>query len=360
MKLGLIARADNTGLGMQTWEFYRAMKPDKTLVVDISAMNGNKQYPERYPDATFVKIPTDGDIREFLQGLDVVFLAEAEYNPHLYIIAKQMGVKVANQYNYEFFTWLVVKDLPAPDMFIAPSHWNYDKVQAYCDQHNIKHVYLHCPVNREAIPFREIDEARTFLHVAGRSAAMDRNGTESVIQASKFVKSGAKIVIHFQGQQGLSHQATRTIDEYREYLQQYGNPDIVTIQEKEFDNYADVYKEGDVMLLPRRYGGNCLPLNEALSAGMPVLMPDISPNNTFLPEQWLIPADKIGEFAPRTTIDIYGVNPYLLAGEIDKLYYSREGEFKTHNRLADAVAQTISWENMKPQYLKAFEELCNQ
>ena len=43
MKLGLIARADNTGLGMQTWEFYRAMKPEKTLVVDISAMNGNKQ-----------------------------------------------------------------------------------------------------------------------------------------------------------------------------------------------------------------------------------------------------------------------------------------------------------------------------
>jgi hypothetical protein len=27
MRLGLIARADNSGLGMQTWEFYNHMKP---------------------------------------------------------------------------------------------------------------------------------------------------------------------------------------------------------------------------------------------------------------------------------------------------------------------------------------------
>ena len=51
MKLGLIARMDNTGLGVQTTEFYKNMYPDKTMVVDISHLNGTKQYPERYPDA---------------------------------------------------------------------------------------------------------------------------------------------------------------------------------------------------------------------------------------------------------------------------------------------------------------------
>ena len=362
MKLGLIARADNSGLGVQTWEFYRHMKPDKTLVVDISSLNGNKIYRERYPDGTFTTgFPNRGDIIEFLKDLDVVFVAEAPYNYELYSIAKEMGVKTAVQYNYEFFDWAAYPHYPTPDMLIAPSRWHFEDVQKFCDERGIKHVYLHCPVDRQRLPFRKIKQAKTFVHNAGRSASHDRNGTQIVIDASKHLwQSDIKIKIHFQGAQGLAHQTTHDIAYYAERLRTHGNPDIVDIECFEHENYWGAYTEGDVMLLPRRYGGNCLPLNEALSVGMPVIMPDISPNDFFLPKMWLLPAERVGEFTPRTKIDIYGIDPIALGAEIDQLADMSELDFELHNSLANQFAEQISWDSMKWRYMKCLEDLCTQ
>lgn len=360
MRLGLIARMDNSGLGIQTHNFYKFMNPARTMVVDISKFNGNRQYPERYPEATFIKgFPQSSDIDKFLDDLDVVFIAEAAYNPYLYSRAKELGVKVANQYNYEFFDWFNQPNELLPDMFIAPSLWNFKKVQDLCDERGIKHIYLHCPVDRSALPQRQIKQARVFLHVAGRSAAYDRNGTICVIRASRFLQSNAKIVIHFQGEQGLAHQTTTTYDEYLRLAETEGDLNRLSIQKVEFDNYQDVYAQGDVLLLPRRYGGNCLPMNEALSLGMPVIMSNISPNNKFLPHTWLIPAEQVGEFTPRTTVQIYGCRPRNLAHKIDDFYAMDEDTMWFENTRAGNIAQTISWDVMKAKYEEAFEDLLN-
>lgn len=364
MKLGLVARADNSGLGVQTLEFYKNMQPAKTMVVDIGKLNGNKSYPERYPDAQYIQgFPTPNDIESFLEGLDVVFIAESAYTPYLYTRAAELGVKTAVQYNYEFFDWFV-GNTPVPDMLIAPSRWHYAEVDAFVNDLNartgskVKHCYLHCPVNREALPKREISAARTFLHVAGRSAAHDRNGTETVIDASRFLKSAAQIVIHFQGEQGLPHQATSSIADYAQRLAANGDEEKVTIEQIDFKDYHEVYTQGDVLLLPRRYGGNCLPLNEALSTGMPAIMTDISPNDQFLPKGWLLPATIVNQFTPRTTVTVYGSDPKALAAKIDWFYDMIPPEFREQSAQAEKIADCISWAKMKPKYLKAFEELC--
>lgn len=360
MRLGLIARDDNSGLGMQTWEFYKHMKPAKTLVMDISDLNHNKRYPERYPDATVVHgILRAPDIDAFLQDLDVIFVAEAPYNYHLYARAKELGVKVAVQYNYEFFDWFVHPEYPKPDMLIAPSRWHYADVEKWCQENGVQHIYLHCPVSREALPPREIKQARTFLHVAGRTAAHDRNGTKTVIKASAFLETDARILVHFQGDQGLAHQTTTTTAEYEAMARNAANPLKLTIETKEYENYVDVYDQGDVLLLPRRYGGNCLPLNEALSVGMPAIMTDISPNNNFLPGNWLLPARKIGEFTPRTTIDIYDTTPVALARKIDEFYRLSEHDMQIENIRAGQLARSISWNTMRPQYEEILERLCS-
>lgn len=358
MRIGLIARADNTGLGIQTHEFYKNMQPAKTMVVDISRMNGNIQYPDRYPErAVFIDgFPTENQIGNFLHDLDVVFLAEAPYNFALYTMAKQMSVKVANQYNYEFFDWFANPHLPRPDMLIAPSMWHFEEVDQWCKAEGIMHGYLHCPVNRKEVPFRRIDKARTFVHNAGRAASYDRNGTRTVIEASRHLDTPAQIVIRFQAEQGLKHQTTGTIEEYAQYAEMERAKNL-TIQTVEYANYADAYETGDVMLLPRRYGGNCLPLNEALSAGMPVIMPDISPNNFFLPNDWTLPARHIETFTPRTEVEVYEVNPALLARKIDEFYRMDEEHMLDENEVANQLAESISWETLRPQYLEAFERL---
>lgn len=359
MRLGLIARADNSGLGIQTWEFYKHMKPAKTLVVDLSDLNGNKQFPERYPDnATFASgLLNTGTIIEFLQDLDVVFVAEAPYNYYLYARAREMGIKTAVQYNYEFFDWFSFPWYPMPDMLIAPSFWHYDEVDQFCRENNILHTYLHCPVNRELLPYREKSQFKTFLHNAGRSAAYDRNGTETVIDAARFSVSDAKFLIKFQGEQGLGHQSTSTIDDYRRRAE--GIPEEkLEIRVIETPDYWNNYDEGDVMLLPRRYGGNCLPLNEALSTGMPVIMPSISPNNEFLPAEWQLPAGKVGEFMPRTKIDIFGIDPVALAAKVDVLANYDDNAARMESHKADKLADKISWDMLHATYVAALEYLC--
>lgn len=359
MKLGLVARADNSGLGVQTWEFYKAMKPAKTLVMDISDLNGNKVFLERYPDAQVVKgILRAADIDEFLDGLDVVFVAEAPYNYHLYARARELGIKTAVQYNYEFFDWFAHPDYPKPDMLIAPSKWHYDDVQAWCDKNNVKHTYLHCPVNRDLLKSREISQARVFLHTAGRAAAHDRNGTISVIKASKYLETNAHIVVHFQGEQGLAHQRTMTTDDYKRLAEQEGDLSKLTILCEELVAYQDIYAMGDVLVLPRRYGGNCLPLNEALSCGLPAIMTNIEPNNHFLPHEWLVEATKIDQFTPRTVVDIYDCDPQKLARMIDRFYNYSEHEMLSQNVRAMNLAESIAWHNMAWQYIKTLEELC--
>lgn len=364
MKIGLIARADNSGLGMQTLEFFRHMKPYRTIVVDISEYNKNKTYPERYaggPDQQVFHVKgflQDEDIRLFLDGLDVVFIAEASYNPMFYAIAHTMGVKVAVQYNYEFFDWFDRNKIDCPDMFIAPSRWHYEDVDKFCINKGIAHVYLHCPVNRDLLPPRSIERAQVFLHPAGKPASHDRNGTRTVIEASRYVKSNVEIVVHFQGEQGLQHQTTHTTEDYITYAEEHGNMDKLIISVQEYENYIDVYAEGDVLLLPRRYGGNCLPLNEALAVGMPVIMPDIQPNNHILPPEWLVPATTRETFTPRTTVDLYDVDPVVLARKIDEFASLSDEDMNMYSELASAISDQISWETMKPMYLKAFEELC--
>lgn len=363
MKIGLIARADNTGLGIQTWEFYRHMQPAKTMVVDISKWNGYKQHPERYGNdnsVTFINgFPTDDALESFVEGLDVIFMAESAYNHKLFNIAREAGVKTAVQYNYEFFDWFKA-DFPKPDMLIAPSQWHFYQVDNFCKYYGLKHIYLHCPVDREKLKFREITKARTFLHSVGRSAAHDRNGTYTVIEASKHLKTEAKILMHFQGEQGLGHQVTSTYEDYERHIAEHGNKLRITSVRGDIENYEDLYTMGDVLLLPRRYGGNCLPMNEALSCGMPVIMSNISPNSEFLPREWLVDAEKKDVFAPRTTIDIYGCDPVALAQKIDQFYNLDAEYMREENLIANRLAQDISWQEMKPKYEEAFTKLCSQ
>lgn len=359
MKLGLWgARMDNSGLGQQTLEFYRYMKPAKTVVVDISVLEKTpervlKQYPERYTDTPYgdVKIiygiPNQTDIREFLEGLDVVFIAESAYNMVFYRIAKEMGVKTAVQYNYEFFDWydgsLWAND--CPDLFIAPSTWHYEDVSALAEKRGVKHVYLHVPVARDKIKRRYIDQALSFVHIAGRPATHDRNGTYTFLRA-------------IQQSEGDLRGVAVTQDKN---LKQEINSEYPSIEVKcDLKEYQDCYKKGSVLVLPRKYGGNCLPMNEALAAGMPVIMSKVSPQIDFLPEKWLVEAQKTDiEFAPRFPIDVYEVDPVALLFRMRWFASLSNVDMRKHSDIANELADQISWENMKPKYTEVFEALCH-
>jgi len=78
--------------------------------------------------------------------------------------------------------------------------------------------------------------------------------------------------------------------------------------------------------MPRRYGGACLPMNEALAAGLPVIMTDVDPNNKILPKEWLVSASKKTEFMARIMITVYESNIQELADRLTEWATDNEGE----------------------------------
>ncbi len=167
-----------------------------------------------------------------------------------------------------------------------------------------KVIHLPPPTNEEL--FSKVKENNLskshnrILHIAGKKAAKDRNGTETVINMLKYSKADYELVIRSQSEIETNIKDSRLKIEV-------GNP----------DNREDMYNSFDAMVLPRRYAGLCLPMNEALLSALPVFMTNISPNNYILPSEWLVKSDSIGTIRTKVRLELFEADPMALAKTID-------------------------------------------
>lgn len=331
MKIGTIGYRTPTGLGYQIKSYVKHLDIEKVMVIDLSGHNGIP-LNDWYPGAQTVKgYPTRPEIARFLENLDVVLLAETPLNYDLYTMARERGIKTAVVPNWEFFDYFAHPEYPLPDMFISPSMWHYDELSIFSEQNGKKCVYLHHPVDREEFPFVQRTTTKP-LHIAGKPAANDRNGTWDFLQA---VPDG--------------NVTTQNEEFAKQIRERYRHSNVFTnITDAQF-----MYRLGDILVMPRRYGGNCLPLNEALSSGMPVIMPDVSPNNYLLPKEWLVPATTTSHFIPRTRVDLYSVDIEALK---ERVAWVKEN-IQTQSQIANQIAETISWKTLGPKYKTVLEEL---
>lgn len=344
LRLGLIARADSRGLGIQTHEVFRHLRPAKTMVVDCPSLAPLPLHLDRFPGATVVHgFPTLADCREFLDGLDVVYTAETPYNQDLFSEAARMGVRSVLHYNFEFLAHLQNPDLPRPALFAAPSMWRYQDVPF------ANKTYLPVPIalDRFADVWRPSTPTATqFLHIVGRPAVGDRNGTKDLLAALPYVRSAVTVTIRCQDPAYVpSLLNPRSVP---------ANVELVIVS-ADIPNYWDNYAGADVLVMPRRFGGLCLPVNEALGAGMPVIMPAISPNE-WLPPDWLVPATKTGNFMAKTRIDLHTTDPRALAACIDRFATDRAFYAEAQTEARD-WAKRNSWEALLPEYQRVFASL---
>lgn len=342
MRLGIIARSDNTGLGNQTRELIKMLNPDRVLLIDSRSFNGNKQHPEWYSEYQVIRtngFPKGSEISGFLREVDVVLSCETFYNTNFADYARKKNVKTVLQYNYEFLENVSKPDAPLPDMFLAPSLWNLDKmIELFGDRTAIKYL----PPPTDATLFDKVRENNMsknhnrLLHIGGKKAARDRNGTETVIEMLKYSKGDYELVIKTQTPLDIKCDDPRlTIDT--------GNP----------ENREEMYDGYDAMLLPRRYAGLCLPMNEALISGLPVFMTNLMPNNAILPPEWLVKAEKIDQFRAKSMIDVHAGDPKHLAKIVDNyMNMRRRGEMK--KQALDIGLENFSAEALKPKYLEIF------
>jgi hypothetical protein len=337
MRIGLIARSDNSGLGNQTRELAYMLNPSKILLIDSSSFNQNTQNPDWYSNynvQTNLGFIGDSVALEFLKNLDVVISCEIFYNKNFPKLAKQSGVKTILQYNYEFLDNLQSPRLALPDILLSPSKWNLDDVVRKFGQ-SCSVIHLPPPTDHRTFEdVRKINSrsTRKLLHIAGKVAVMDRNGTDTVIEMMKYSKEDFTLEIRCQDK-----------------LEYNINDDRIKIISDNVKDQKDLYSGYDAMILPRRYAGLCLPMNEALLSGLPVFMTDISPNNQVLPSDWLVASHKVGELMTRTMLDVYSADPVLLAAKID--HYMSNDQTEAKKAAFDVGYSKFSSESLKQKYL---------
>lgn len=333
IRCGLIARADKTGLGVKTWEFYNHIKPLKTLLVDISSLNGRPINEKWYQYATVSDgFPSDELIDSFLHGISVVYTAETPYNYKLFSIAKERGIKTILHANYEFLDYCADISLPAPDIIACPTYWHYKDIQAIGKHIGSKVIYLPVPVATEHFKYKKRNKIKKILHIAGNKTIYDRNGTGELIEAMRYVKSDVKLVIRSQ-----------------HTLQKMIKDDRIEIDETNKVNYWDNYEDEDMFVLPRKFGGLCLPLNESLACGMIPLMLGIEHIKDLLPIECQIPTEAYKEFVVRPTIRCYDTDPFVIAKNIERLVNS---DLTKINKWVNKWRKENSWKALKPLYLK--------
>lgn len=332
MKLGLITRMDKSGLGQgQTLRLARLLNPDRVLLIDSTSFNGSKQHPEWYAGFEGMityGFPTDDQVRLFLDGLDTVISCETFYNNRFTRIAKEMKVKTILVANPEFFDWFKPEWalVPRPDKIVVPSQWLMDKMLQFNAQ------YIPTPIfEDEFAKAREINLQRTgkrrYLFLNGKTAAHDRNGLESFYTALEQSRDDFEVVVKAQGD-----------------VKKHPDP-RVTYDTSNPDEQWKLYADFDAMILPRRYAGQCLPMMEALSSGLPVVMTDIDPNNKVLPKELLIPATKTDSLMTRFLVDIYSADVKALAEKLDNLEVTAEAKAKALD-----IAKQFDAEILRPRY----------
>jgi hypothetical protein len=337
MRIGLIARSDNSGLGNQTRELAYMLDPSKILLINSTPFNKNQQNPEWYSNYNVqnnLGFINDRAALEFLKDLDVVVSCEIFYSRNFATIAKQNGVKSILQYNYEFLDNLQNNRLPLPNILLSPSKWQIEDVIAkFGNSCNV--IHLPPPTDHKNFEkARQLNKKinKKILHVAGKVAIMDRNGTDTVIEMMKYSKQD--FVLEIRSQDKLKY----TVNDER-----------IKIISDSVKNQSDLYSGYDAMVLPRRYAGLCLPMNEALLSGLPVFMTDISPNNHVLPSEWLVASYKTGELMTRTMLDVYSADPVQLANKID-LYMSGD-QTEAKKKAFEIGYSNFSQEVLKQKYL---------
>lgn len=264
MRIGIIARGEDRGIGIQTWEAARHLAPAAVLCVSMGTYGqGFPNHWERFDgfhrfdvewgrDYTF-DLPT---VHAFLDFVDVVYLVETAYYPEVYTLAAEHGVATVLHTNPELHR---TEEATVATQVWLPTPWRAQEVAWFTGGPPPILVPYPVALDRFEYPngLYESPPLRV-LHVAGHAAYADRNGTKLVAAACRELDPELVEVT---------------------VVSQDENPAIGpnALRMHATENYWDLYAGFHALFMPRRFGGLCLPIQEAKAAGLAVVGLDIEP-----------------------------------------------------------------------------------
>ncbi len=340
MKIGSFVYATDQGLGILAKSFFDAGVVTDVCVIRHGRHTTHDDWYPGMPQVTNLRDPQQMRMmRDFCRNMDAMLFFETPFVWDLVNACRDDGVKTSLMPMFE----CEPTQLPAtPDLFINPSHLD----QQYYPSG------IHIPVPVE-YGWKKREKAIEFVHNSGHGGLKGRNGTAEVVEAMKYVKSGARLTLRAQesSRQYWAGGELRDANDQPTSLSPNIDLRIGTFP------YETLFLEGDVFLFPEKFNGLSLPLQEARAAGMLVMCGDRFPMNQWLPKEPLIPVaqyvrDRIGP--PYNEYDRACFDPKAIAAKIDEWFGMDISEYSESGR---AWAEGMSWAALKPKYTQVLEEL---
>lgn len=250
MQLAAIARTDFSGLSTLCRVFARFLNIDRTLAVcyrvDRADVSWLDSAAVRFLGGNQI---TAADAEWLLGGADGVLSHETWYRAEVPLLARKLGIKTALTIMFEMLPMDGIANA-FTDLAICPHELALLEAEITPCLRSAHKVCLPFPIDTEAIPFRQRERARTFVHF---SKDGPRDGTPDVLAAWPLVQSDAQLIVYLHGRPPAT------------------SDDRVEFRQRSREAYAD-YAAGDVLLLPHRWSGYGCVLHEALAAGMPPIV----------------------------------------------------------------------------------------
>lgn len=326
----LIARADNGGLATMTWNLARHVQFDKILVVHSDHTSRGRSRPERYEGLGEVSVCPSGPRANHAAWLttdvDLIYSAETFYNPLILDMARGKGIKTILHAMPEMHS-----AHEQPDEVWIPTPWRSDCVPQ-------ENRLVPVPVDRDLLPVRVQDVNHLTIYHVHSTAMNDRNGTELLLAALPYLTFETSVKI-LGGEPKRAYLGLAQV----EWLG--SDPGL----------YYEAWQRtarSDVFVLPRRFGGLCLPMQEAAALGMPIVSLDLQPQRTDLSQYSLVPAELQTQVqAKGGLIDVHTCDSKRLAFRLNALASSMH----TLAFLAETSnqwAKWLSWSEWEQRYCR--------
>jgi len=331
--LGMLVRDDNGGLGNLTYEAFRHLRPDVTAVVQSRPCRGKPRphiFEEAWTQTLLVGNPIpDQKWQEIASLADVWWTAETWYCDQAETIIGQAGKRSVLYAMPELFSGSIADEVWNPTQYLSERSRLGDVMEWPTSPHSSWTVRT---------------KVRRILHISA-GAQYDRNGTQTFLAALKLLEMPCEVMLH---QPDVTQRVPPSV------LADMPNHVIVKQTNDYVSSMNALYRWADMLVLPRRYAGLCLPAFEALGHGCLVMMSETDP------QVWwpvlTVPAVKRRHSRMKGgQIPMVEVNPNLLAQKMDAAMEASVPDVAHQSERGRKWCEEKSWEN---QTNKWKERLC--
>lgn len=326
MRLGMVVRADAGGLGQQSHHLWRCLQPDETVVIVKGEEARGAELPDRYGEALHCDQRLNMKANKLLSTCDLTLSIETGYIDGIY---DERTFKVA--------------------LIANPELWNpsepHERLGVHTDwevhRFEEKPTVVPYPSPTELFPHRG-DSGPGWYHPEA-PAMLDRNGTELLLNALRHTRVPSELWIR--------------ADRESPWHRRRNAPTVIvgatTVHwlRGRTDDPADAYpQECSMLLLPRRYGGCCLPAVEAACLGWGAAMLDLPPQRSWPHVAPLPVAEHTKPARMRGGMfDVAQADSFAIARALDELNSSPE-VLAQYRRKAERWVEETSWFNVEREW----------